>query len=315
MRLDFNVLWVDDQPNRVKAQITGIKTRMRAEGFNFSATLCRSSEDVLKRISDTVFNDQIDLIMVDWDLGHDVQGQNVIADIRDSIRYKEVIFYSAASNPDTLRKLAATAGLEGVYCASRDTLVDEVVGVFGSLVKKVLDLDHTRGIIMGSTSDIDHVVLECVTAVHQGMQDAEKTAFVQEVLMLVQDRIGKHAKDLDALQNDSSMAALLKAHHLFTANDRLRMLSRILKQEKFKDQKKARASVVTYMNKVVPRRNDLGHKMLLPDGKTMAIAMVGGEKYFSEEEMRDLRRTILGLREEFQTLKDVLRGADQHTPD
>ena len=42
MRLDFNVLWVDDQPNAVNAQITRIKTLMAEEGFSFNPTQCQS---------------------------------------------------------------------------------------------------------------------------------------------------------------------------------------------------------------------------------------------------------------------------------
>jgi hypothetical protein len=32
MRIDFNVLWVDDQPDRIKAQIEAIERRMEAQG-------------------------------------------------------------------------------------------------------------------------------------------------------------------------------------------------------------------------------------------------------------------------------------------
>ena len=42
MRLDFNVLWVDDQPNAVNAQITRITTLMAGEGFSFNPTQCRT---------------------------------------------------------------------------------------------------------------------------------------------------------------------------------------------------------------------------------------------------------------------------------
>ena len=45
--------------------------------------------------------------------------------------------------------MASEAGIEGIYCAERENLPDEVIGVFESLIKKVLDLDHTRGIVMG----------------------------------------------------------------------------------------------------------------------------------------------------------------------
>lgn len=307
MRLDFNVLWVDDQPGAVAAQRTAIRNGMEQEGFEFNPTMCRSLAEVQAQIADDVFNDQVDLILVDWDLGGAVEGQQVIAEIRDSIRYKEVIFYSAMNSADALRKLASDNGLEGIYCASRADLVDEVLGVFESLIKKVLDLDHTRGIVMGSTSDIDQLIIECVDAVHGKLNEREQAALVAEALTIIDTRMKEHAAAFATLQGAATMAALLKAHGHFTAIDRLRILSRALKQEAFKDHQGSREWVVKYISDVVPKRNDLGHKVLLPDGRTMAIAVIGGEKTISIDEMRELRKLILSSRGEFRALRDALR--------
>ena len=75
MRLDFNVLWVDDQPNAVSAQITRIKAQMESEGFSFRPTQCKSLTEVEALIAEDVFQDEVDLILVDWDLGGGVHGQ------------------------------------------------------------------------------------------------------------------------------------------------------------------------------------------------------------------------------------------------
>jgi CheY-like chemotaxis protein len=305
MRLDFNVLWVEDQPAAVAAQSTAIANHMEQEGFEFRPTMCRSMAEVHAQIASDVFNDQVDLILVDWDLGQ-AQGQVVIAEIRDSIRYKEVIFYSAHNSVDALRTLASENGLEGIYCASRADLVDEVNGVFESLVKKVLDLDHTRGIVMGSTSDIDHMVVEIVDALHGKLGEQAQAELVKEAIDIIAKRMEEHQEAFKALQGKGTMAALLKSHAHFTANDRLRVLARVLAQEDFKAHHGSRESVVKYINDVVPKRNDLGHKVLLPDGRTMAIAVIGGEKNISIDEMRELRRLILNLRGEFRALRDAL---------
>ena len=87
MRLDFNVLWVDDQPGAVNAQIERIKTRMESEGFSFRPTLRKSLTEVETLIAEDVFQDEVDLILVDWDLGGGVQGQDVIAKVREVAPY------------------------------------------------------------------------------------------------------------------------------------------------------------------------------------------------------------------------------------
>lgn len=128
MRLDFNVLWVDDQPERVAAQVLRIEKQMEGEGFHFNSTPCKTFDEVQKLVKDDVFTDEIDLVLVDWDLGNNLQGQDVIASIRETVRYKDVVFYSAQTPTDELRRLAFEKGLEGVYCAIREELVDEVLG-------------------------------------------------------------------------------------------------------------------------------------------------------------------------------------------
>jgi hypothetical protein len=307
MRIDFNVLWVDDQPRRVEAQIAAIRKDMEDEGFHFNPTQCLSMDDVKSRISDNLFNDEVDMILVDWDLGGDVKGQDVIAEIREKIQYKDVVFYSAQTAPDQLRQHAHNAGLEGVYCATRDGLRDEVVGVFESLVKKVLDIDHTRGIVMGATSDIDEMVNECLLAIHGALGNKDKEKIVADALAAIKERIDRLSADFAELEKSASFEALVEAHLLCTANDRLRILSRTLQLETLKVHQGYRVSVTSYISDVVPKRNKLGHRVLTPDGRP-AIAAIGGGDPVSIEEMRALRGLILALRGNFRALRDALKG-------
>lgn len=308
MRLDFNVLWVEDQPDRVAAQIKGIAKKMEDEGFELRATICKSMAEVKGVIASDVFNDEVDLILVDWDLGSGTQGQHAIAEVRGAIQYKDVVFYSAQTAPDQLRQLAFDATLEGIYCVTREGLVDEVVGVFESLVKKVLDLDHARGIVMGATSDIDYMVTECLLTMHGQLNDDGKTAMLKDAVKRVDARLKDLTKRADKLRKASDMTAFLAEHMLFTANDRLRILSHALESDAFKEHVAAKPSVGTYMEKVVPERNILGHQVLVPDGKPQAVADHKG-KPVSLDEVRTLRRLILTLRHEFRRLLTALRGS------
>jgi hypothetical protein len=307
MRLDFNALWVDDQPASVKAQTFPIARRMEDEGFKFNPSLCQSLDEVRKLIANSVFSDEIDLILVDWDLGAGGHGQDAIAAIRETVPFKDIIFYSAQTPVETLRRLAFENGIEGVFCVNREELVDEVINVFDSLVKKVLDLDHTRGIVMGATSDIDKMVSECLAAMHEKLDEAGKQQMLQEALTLVEDNIKGVNERAQALGKAKSMAAMFEAHLTFTSYDRLRILSRALKNEVFKVHAGVRPAVISYMEKVVPRRNDLGHLVLTPEGKPQAVASRDG-KQVSIKEMRDLRRLILNLRHDFKILSDALGG-------
>lgn len=305
MRLDFNVLWVDDQPNYLDAQIVAIKARMAEEGFSFNPTQCTNIGEVEALIAGDVFQDEIDLIMVDWDLGNKVKGQDVIERIRQVVRYKDVIFYSSLTPAADLRQLAFNQKLEGVYCASKGELVEEVLGVFEALVKKVLDLDHTRGIVMGATSDIDHLVTTCLATAHSKLDDAGKDKFIGEALQRIADKVKNVSKQGDKIKNAPNVDALFKAHMLFTSDDRLRMLAAILEMDAFVPHASARDTIEAYRTGVVQKRNTLGHMVLAPEGKPQAVETTEGN-FVSLDEMRNLRKLILSLREDFRALSDAL---------
>lgn len=308
MRLDFNVLWVDDQPSRVDAQIRAIKKEMEDHGFEFRPTLCQSIEEVRRLIRDDVFNDEVDLILVDWDLGGNIEGQTAIAEIRQYIQYKDVVFYSANKGADELRRLAFDGRLEGIYCVTRQDIVDEVVGVFESLIKKVLDLDHVRGIVMGATSDIDQMVHDCLVHLHEIADAAARKSLLDEALARIEEKPKDLARTMAKLRKAEGFPAILKVHAVFTANDRLRMLSGLLDSEALRAHQKFRPAVVAYMREVVPDRNILGHQLLTPQGKPVSVANNKGQQ-ISLEETRALRRRLLELRGQFRALLAALQSA------
>jgi hypothetical protein len=308
MRLDFNVLWVDDQPDRVKSQIAAIKRKMVEEGFEFAPRLCKSMDEVGDAISDNVFADEIDLILVDWDLGNEVVGQDAISEIRKTVQYKDVVFYSAQTTPEDLRKAVFDKRLEGIYCASRAQLVEEVMGVFESLVKKVLDLDHTRGIVMGATSDIDYLVNQCLMiVVDRHLDVAGKAKLFKDALGYVQVRIDDLSKKAQALEGATTLDEFFEAHMILTANDRLRILGGLLKIPKLSSHKEYRTAVTKYQQQVVPDRNLLGHMVLIPEGKPNAVTDSGG-KPISLKKTRELRCLILDLRNQFRQLHAALQS-------
>lgn len=307
MRLDFNVLWVDDQPDHVESQKKNLALKMAEEGFEFKPTQCTTMAQVEAAISENVFKDEIDLILVDWDLGNDVHGEDAIDRIRQIVQFKDVVFYSGQATVDDLREKVFNKKLEGVYCASRADLIDEVIGVFDSLIKKVLDLDHTRGIVMGATSDIDHMVNTCLTLAHDKLDDAGKTEFIYEALNRVATKVDKLTVLGKKLQEKPSVKALFKAHMLFTSDDRLQLLEKILGMPAFEAHSVSVTTVASYRDGVVQGRNMLGHAILVPQGRPDRVTDDTG-KEVDINQMRDLRKLILSLRADFRVLLDAMQA-------
>lgn len=309
MRLDFNVLWVDDQPDNMKGSVGTLQRAMADEGFDLKHTFCSTMADVTAMIADDLFRDEIDLILVDWNLGAGLSGEDVIAKIRETVPYKDVIFYSANANVGDLRTASYNAGNEGVYFVVRGDLIDEAVQLFRTMIKKVLDLDHTRGIVMGATSDVDQMARECLSLAHDVLEDKDKAGVLDEMVKLLHEKVDSLRKRVDKMSTEPKVAIILAEHAVFTANDGLRILTRLLEMPQFAAQKLHQTGVKRYISDVVPKRNILGHKVLSPDGKPAGIAGETAGQIITVEEMRDLRRLLLDLRNEFKLLHGTFTAA------
>lgn len=194
-----------------------------------------------------------------------------------------------------------------MYCAGRAELVDEVIGVFDSLIKKVLDLDHTRGIVMGATSDIDYMVNTCLALAHQKLDDAGKALFIEEAIRRVVEQVANVTKQGERLKGKPSVEAIFKAHMLFTSDHRLRMLAHVLGTDNFREYAFGVTTVNDYRNGVVSNRNTLGHAVLVPNGKPNSVMDDAG-KIVDIDTMRELRKLILNLRTDFRVLLDSMQS-------
>jgi hypothetical protein len=152
------------------------------------------------------------------------------------------------------------------------------------------------------------MVNECLVAIHDKLDEKGQQAMLKAALQRIDERISDLTKRATVLKDSTTMAALFEAHLIFTANDRLRILSRVLKYEIFKDHVAARKAAIAYMQDVVPERNGLGHLVYVPEGKPRAVTTMEG-KEISLDETRELRRTILGLRQDFRNLLLALQAA------
>ena len=243
------------------------------------------------------------------DLGASVHGEDVIAKIREAAPYRDVVFYSARQPAADLRKLVFEKGIEGVYCTSREELIDEVVAIFESLIRKVLDLDHTRGIVMGATCDIDHTVNQCLLAIYEQLDGKGQQALIAEALKRMQEKLKQWTKQIAKIEANATIAAVMEAHVHFTSNDRLRMLKGLVEDAAFEKYAGTADVLGKYIQSVVPERNTMAHVRPALKGKVRTVTNAAGDE-LGAQELRELRRLILGFRQDFYALLAVLRPLD-----
>jgi hypothetical protein len=301
MRLDFNILWVEDQPKEVQATVDGLRRKLSAEGFELRHSFLSSVGEVKERLSGAIFIDEIDLVLVDWELGGGTTGDEALGYIRDAAPYKDLIFYSATSNTESLRRLAYDKKIDGVYFTNRDELVDEVEGVFGSLIKKTLDLDHIRGIVLGATSDIEQSIRQLLQVGEKKLNDQEKAKLLGYMVDLLKEKPHDISAQVEKMVSDATIAGIVEKHRTFTANDGARALMTLLECEAFSSLVGHVETLKVYMKDVVPHRNNLGHKVMIP-GVGMAVAGETPAHTVTFDELKSLRKLLLELRQKFSDL-------------
>jgi CheY-like chemotaxis protein len=301
VRLEFNVLWVEDQPDRVAAQRKRIERVIREEGFQLDVVFAASVLEASRYLSDDIYGDHIDLILMDYDLDGSANGDQGLIQAREMFPYKDIIFYSARAND--LVEIVHANHLQGIFCSTRDDLPETVEGVFEALVKKVVDIDHSRGIVMGATSDIDYFVNDALLSLFNACEEQEQQQVISLVTLRmkeIRERFDLSATEVEAIK---TVADLLDKHHIYTSVDRIQLLRKALGLKSLHP--KECKALGRYANDVAPKRNDLAHVRVQKEGFSRKLLDRKG-KEFTREEMRALRLTLLENREVFRALADAL---------
>lgn len=301
MRLDFNVLWVEDQQGAVQAQRERIELLIKKEGFRLQVLFAPSIDLAKEFLSDDIYGDHIDLVLMDYDLGAGGRGDEGLVEVRNIFPYKDIVFYSSQA-PDLLA-MVEKKHVQGVFCSPRDDLTNTVEGLFEALVKKVLDIDHSRGIVMGATSDIDHYVNDCLALSFDKGGEACQHAALNAVENHVSEKRRAFEKAFENIAAVKHVSELQQFHNFYTSNDRLRLLRSILKGEA--DYQESVVAIAEYLKTTVPKRNDLAHVRVKVEGFSRKLLDRKGNELTSDE-MRSLRRELLDYQDLFEKLSEEL---------
>lgn len=300
MRLDFNILWIDDQQQYVRSQQRSLERVIRKEGFQLEVEFIESVEKAVEFLKEDSRAAHVDLILMDYNLGQGKTGDVGLKEIREFLPYKEIIFYSG--NTD-IGEILKNAGVQGVYSTSRNDIPLVVAEVFLVLIKKVIDIEHSRGIAMGATSDIDGLVNECLVLVFNNVDTKINTGYFQLIFERIAEIEEEFPRKITKAKQISSIDDLFKHHFVYTSNDRIRLLKTILKT--IEDYISVDEYIKNYIDEIVPLRNDLAHVNVKIDGFSRKIFTREGVE-LTPEVMRKLRIDLLEFRELMEKLKSNL---------
>lgn len=302
MRLDFNVLWVEDQQENVQDQKERLEMLLRKVGFRLKVQFVPSVEAATTYLADDVYGDHIDLILMDYNLEGGAKGDQGLVEVRSILPYKEIVFYSALDQT-ALLTLVREANVGGVYVAHRGELPDVANGIFSTLVKKVMDIDHARGLVMGATSDIDYYVNDGLIKLFDRFDEDQKQDLLKMAIARVDKIKERFAQNLEAIETLKHISALEDCYAIYTSADRLELLRKFLKYaQNFSE---FDAPISSYINNTLPQRNALAHVCVVIDGFSRKLISKKKEE-FTSEKMTELRQQLLTDYEHFERLSEQL---------
>jgi CheY-like chemotaxis protein len=160
MNLSYKILWFEDERDFIDGCVPDLQDYVEELGFKFMQPhIERDSSN-----SDRIDFSEYDLILMDYKLSDGDKGDVIINKIRELDIYTEIIFYSASGMTE-LRAAIHDKELDGVYCANRGAgFLPKVKDIIRSTLKKVLDLNAMRGIVMAVVSDFDAKMLKIIDA-------------------------------------------------------------------------------------------------------------------------------------------------------
>lgn len=288
MNLEYKILWFEDSEDWYEAILPDVSEFLTDNGF----TLIANRKDDGSDISEIFKNDNYDLILMDYNLVGGEIGDTLIDQIRQLGIYIDVIFYSQKGEK-TVRNAMKEKGLDGVFCASRsqDEFLDKVQRVIKTTIKKVVDLNNIRGLVMASTSALDIQMEEAISKMLDNLptNDSKKhKSIVKEKFMESLNGRLKKVKAIDEINDFENLLVTVESSHKWRATCRLCDTYENLSQytDILKD----------YDKEIIARRNLLAHVTEEIDNtgnKTLKSRLPGKEPYvFNEAEAINVRNDL-----------------------
>ena len=162
MKLYYNILWFEDQPDKIKNFISAIGRILADNGFKLKYDIEKSIsptdlEDLEQKLK--IYN-PYDLIVFDHDLGKNIQGATIAKNLRHSV-YTDMVYYSGNTSVK-LREELYKEEIDGVFIVNRNDFVISMSRILEDHINKFSDMNNMRGVFLDAFSKIEQYARESI---------------------------------------------------------------------------------------------------------------------------------------------------------
>lgn len=291
MRIDYNILWFEDNKSSFETKTKIVKEIIEDLGFEFPSPRHEIDGENLAKIE----YDKYDLIIADLNLAG-VKAPPLIDKIRHSDGvFTEVIFYSS-DGEKAVREILKNYEIDGAYCAGRenDDFEDKVKRVIRNTIKKVQDVNNVRGLIMSTTSDIDAVMLEIIGLILEKFPKEISTSLIDQIFKDVGSSVNEKSRKYDKWFKARDIQKLMNDTLMFDSAKRLSAIQHameIIEHDILKAHKGGKFSD-SYKSEVGEVRNIFAHVVLIVEDGIKKLKSKTGNIEFTDEYCSDIRKKL-----------------------
>ncbi len=299
MNLSYSILWFDDDKDFFESvDKVPIEAEIASWGFSPKIEPVHTAEEFNKHAP----FDKFDLIVVDFKLG-DEQGDKFIKDVREQEVFTEIIFYSTSASRDLWNAIHERE-LEGVFVTNKNGIVQKLLRVARQSVRKVLDLENMRGIVMSEVGDLDVLLEEIFKRAMQGVTPEQQRNIFDRFHEKTTEQNKKFIDALSAFKAAPSIDVLL---HLSDSDKRWQSFNRVKKHH---NRLKDNSFTGDYQKDILSPRNFLAHGVAERKIDGSFLFRHRGKEYtFDDSVSQALRNKILEYKRDFTEIAGILEPA------
>lgn len=309
MKLAFQLLVVDDQPEDLRSAVSILQEHLDSKGFD----LVRTDLPALSGPDWNAIRNQgrsYDLVMVDYNLSPSEMGNVAAKLLRVALPYTDIIFYSAERRTELLRLLAEEQ-VEGVFVAHRQELDEPLVGLADAVIGKAMDLNHMRGIAMAEVSEMDTLMEELLVSVFK-LDRSEIHTVSEETINRLKGSMASISKQFDQhLKKSTDLSTIVSDGRIFSHHHKFATLKNLAKLLPDTHLGPSLEMLRSFQDDITSIRNRLAHgKEDSDENGNVVLRSIrsGGDPLITDERwMIATRRNLRKHRETLEALCSALR--------
>lgn len=300
MRINYNLLWVEDNKGWYATTKELFEDLMEDLGFKLNSKNCKTLDEVNAEILKNNLK-PYDLLLVDYTLAGSPDGDQIINLIRSNEEnpiLTDIIFYS--NDVQAVKDSMSEYGLEGVYTSHRNDVERKFELVVNTTIKKIQEVNSMRGLIMSETSDLDDLMLNIIEKLlHSDISETIEKYIKSEILASAEKN---HA---NCVNEATQVLDKIKDSRIFTTFHRAKCINKLFKEKQIG----VANFFANYNQDIITTRNIFAHvkEVIDEEGNCILVSHFTGHKeIFNEERCVDIRKKLIEYRALLEKINEDL---------